>query len=146
MTIQMNDFDRIAVEHDCAKLIAAYCNAVDARDTDAVVGMFTEDGTLHRPLEGALTGHAAIRGFFDAVLTIPRIHVSSNTVVTAIDKDHAHAISYLTAYSAPGLNAAGIAQLSPAYLIAEYRDRLVKHGGVWKFADRKTLFLFRTDV
>ncbi|MDN5842933.1 MAG: nuclear transport factor 2 family protein [Alcaligenaceae bacterium] len=142
----MTGLERICIEHDCATLIAAYCNAVDARDHAAVVGMFTDGGTLRRPLEGALTGHAAIRAFFDGLPTVPRRHVSSNVVVTVIDNDNATAISYLTAYASTHVNDKGIAPLSPTYLIAEYRDRLTRDGGRWKFAERNTVFMFRTDV
>jgi hypothetical protein len=142
----MNDLDRMVVEHECARLIAAYCNAVDRRDHDSVVAMFSSEGVLRRPVEGAIAGHAAIRKFFDDLPPIPRRHVSSNAVVTPIDQDHATAVSYLTAYSAPQANASGIAPLRAPYLIAEYHDRLVREPGGWRFAERKTLFLFRADA
>jgi hypothetical protein len=74
------------------QLAFRYAAAVDARDLDALVSLFTPDVRVGRNE----SGRAALRAWFDEILRGSRvtIHLVGNHVVDFDDRDHARGIVY----------------------------------------------------
>ncbi|MXP24233.1 nuclear transport factor 2 family protein [Gordonia sp. HNM0687] len=120
-------------------LAMAYAWAVDDHDIDTVVGMFTEDGIFDVSGEVA-AGHDEIRKSFVAsmsrfttMLHTPEIHLIEI-------KDTEHAVGRATGH-------AELAFRDTLMLTAyRYRDRYVRHDGVWRFAERHVRFMYAVPI
>ena len=137
-------FDADAIERACQRLSIAYARAIDFRDYDAFVELFTEDAVLEA---GALLqGKAAIRASLAKRPDELRSrHVLTNIFIDAQDANTARGISYLSLYRHVGAEslAAGPAPLNGPAAIGHYEDRFVRTPSGWRFARRKLHLAFR---
>jgi uncharacterized protein (TIGR02246 family) len=120
------------------QLLARYNFAVDFGDAAGWAGCFTDDGVFHcTPEGGPLTGRHEGR---DALVAYAETHYALNqgrarhwnwNLDIDIDGDEATMRCYLAAYAATAPD-------SPAALriTGVYRDRLVRVGDAWRFAER----------
>ena len=140
----MNDDQISAITRACEALSIAYARAVDFRDYDYFVTLFTEDGVLDtgKPREG----RAAIA---DSLTRRPdelrSRHVITNIYIDVLNEHEARGISYLTLYRHIGpesLKGEPIDFDGPAG-IGHYEDRFEKTDEGWKFKRRKLHFAFR---
>jgi ketosteroid isomerase-like protein len=133
----LTTLERAAIGWECERLIHLYSMLNDAGDFQAMADMFTPDGVFARPSQGDVL----IRGR-DAILAAytsrpPRFtrHMITTVVVTVEDADNAVAHSYLSLHS--GQAGEGLPRpAEPGYLIGDFKDRLVRVEGVWKFQAR----------
>lgn len=113
-------------------LVAGYCRALDDRDLEGFVGLYTDD-CVHRQRDGSLylEGVAALREHYAArflqygvTLHTPHAHV--------IEFDGPNAAhGWVTGHAEMGLQGEG-------WLAAfRYVDAYRRDGGVWKFARRE---------
>jgi ketosteroid isomerase-like protein len=134
----MHDIDRVIAEHECAKLLVRYSRAVNERDIDAFVALFTEDAVWQRPQVPPLIGHEQIHAFMDSQPRERVIrHVNGGALVTVEDAGSASAFSQTTVYEALGSRDLP-ARLQGPLMIVEYRDRLVKRQDRWLIQRRET--------
>ena len=140
----MNDDQISAITRACEALSIAYARAVDFRDYDYFVTLFTEDGVLDtvKPREG----RAAIA---DSLTRRPdelrSRHVITNIYIDVLNEHEARGISYLTLYRHIGpesLKGEPIDFDGPAG-VGHYEDRFEKTDDGWKFKRRKLHFAFR---
>jgi hypothetical protein len=137
MTAALTLVERAAIAWECERMIHLYSMLNDAGDFEAMAQMFTEDGVFARPSQAEVL----IRGR-DAILAAytsrpPRFtrHMITSVVVTVEDEDNARAHSYLSLHTGqPGEGLPRPAE--PAYLIGDFKDRMVRRHGVWKFSER----------
>lgn len=114
-------------------LFIRYATALDHGDVETIVDCFTEDGVVDSPVMGSFSGRAAIRDFAERNARLHHSgvqmrHVISN-VQMDVEGDRASASSYLLNY----LTKDGTCELlSPG----EYKCRLVKEAGTWRFQYR----------
>jgi 3-phenylpropionate/cinnamic acid dioxygenase small subunit len=107
------------------KLLARYCFAIDARDVDAWVGLFTEDGIFHYSLGDPLVGEDALRQFLSLVPD-DRHHLTMNEIIEVDgDKARVRAYALVTKESPPVISAVG-----------EYEDTLSRTPEGWRFSSR----------
>jgi uncharacterized protein (TIGR02246 family) len=139
----MDSLARIEAERACERLVMRYALAVNAWDLDAFVALFTPDAVWQRPHVPALTGHGEIRAFMAGLPGDRTLrHVNGLCLVTVDDSgETASAISQTTVYETPGRGEYPVS-LHGADMVVEYRDRLVKAGGEWLFAQRDTTVVF----
>ena len=114
------------------ELAANYCRAIDDRDLDGFVSLYT-DGCVHRQHDGSLLleGKAALREHYAArflqygfTLHTPHAHV-----IAFDGPDAAH--GWVTGHAEMGLDGEG-------WLAAfRYADVYRREGGAWKFAKRE---------
>jgi ketosteroid isomerase-like protein len=73
-------------------VIAEYAHAIDSRDLDACIALFSDEASL--VVNGELfTGRDAIRGWLDSLAQAPPgLHLTANTLVRE-DGERLHAIS-----------------------------------------------------
>lgn len=133
----LTNVERAAIGWECERLIHLYSMLNDAGDFQAMAEMFTPDGVFARPSQGDVL----IRGR-DAILAAytsrpPRFtrHMITTVVVTVEDADNATAHSYLSLHV--GQAGDGLPRpAEPAYMIGDFKDRLTRVNGEWKFTER----------
>lgn len=140
----MHPNDTAAIERACTALSHAYARAVDFRDQDALVELFTPDAilTVGESLEGRDAIRAWIRARPDEVRSR---HVISNAFVDVIDADSARGIAYLTLYRHEGPESLrhGPVPLSGPAAVGHYEDRFVRTADGWRFSTRRLQLAFR---
>jgi hypothetical protein len=140
----MTDDQINAIFSECEALSIAYARAVDFRDYDYFVTLFTEDGVLDtgRPLEGRAAIAEALTRRPDELRSR---HVISNVFIDVLNEREARGISYLTLYRHIGsesLKGEPIPFDGPAG-VGHYEDRFERTDEGWKFKRRKLHFAFR---
>jgi len=139
-TVQL--FPQIVAE--CEAISIAYARAVDFRDYDSFVELFTEDGVLDtgKPLEGrAAIAQAMSRRPYE----LRSRHILTNIFIEVLSETEARGISYLTLYRHIGpesLTGEPIEFEGPA-AVGHYEDRFLKTSDGWKIKRRKLHFAFR---
>jgi hypothetical protein len=133
-----------AISRACEALSIAYARAVDFRDYDYFVTLFTEDGVLDtgRPLESRAAIAEALAHRPDELRSR---HVISNVFIDVLNEREARGISYLTLYRHIGpesLKSEPIQFDGPAG-VGHYEDRFERTDDGWKFKRRKLHFAFR---
>ncbi|NIP15102.1 MAG: hypothetical protein GWM88_10470 [Pseudomonadales bacterium] len=136
------------IQRDCEALSMAYARAIDFRDYDHFVSLFTDDAVLDlgRPLHGREEIHAAVVARPDELQSR---HVITNVFVDVIDEDTARGIAYLTLYrhladkpSIPGPGNEPAAATIPA-AVGHYQDRFARTPEGWQFTARTLHLAFR---
>ena len=140
----MNEDQINAIKRACEALSIAYARAVDFRDYDYLVTLFTEDGELDtgRPMAGKAAIAEALSHRPDELRSR---HVITNVFIDVLNETEARGISYLTLYRHVGpesLKGEPIAFDGPAG-VGHYEDRFEKTAEGWKFKRRKLHFAFR---
>jgi uncharacterized protein (TIGR02246 family) len=140
----MHEADIAEAERACTALAYAYARAVDFRDQDALVELFTPDGTL--TVGETLAGQDAIRDWIRGRPDEVRSrHVISNVFVDVLGPDHARGIAYLTLYhhEGPESVAFGPVPLTGAAAVGHFEDRFTRTAGGWRFVSRRLQLAFR---
>lgn len=135
----MDHAERIAAEHECAKLVQRYCVLVDEYRHEELVGLWAEDG-LWETWKGPLKGHEAMRAYLDAkAQTDTTIHMAHNIIIDVVDDVTATGTATFTYY---GTSRDDPAATTPR-VVGRYFDRFVRTAGGWRFAHRRTDMTFR---
>jgi len=117
------------------ELMARYCFHFDNGEFEQWLDLFTEEAIFDLGARGRFAGRDALRKFLKIIpLTngLPGMrHCVTNSIVT-VAGDQATAQSYVIVVQ--GADIVGIS------VAARYEDRLVKHGGAWRFTERKVHF------
>lgn len=121
------------------KLKARYCLAVDVRDEEGFVSLFTEDAVWDGGSIGRYEGREAIRGFFRA---IPQtlafaLHYVMNPIIT-VQGERATGTWYLLEPCTT------VKDNQAVWGAARYEEEYVKVGGAWKFRRLQLLSSFWT--
>jgi uncharacterized protein (TIGR02246 family) len=126
----------IADENTLLQLAYRYAQAVDRRDADALVSVFTEDGIITRP-GSVWQGHEKLRGIIARLDTLygTTFHTVRNQTAV-IDGDTAQAETYCVAMHM--LNSADEKRTRMDMGI-RYQDSFVRQDGVWRFARRELI-------
>jgi ketosteroid isomerase-like protein len=137
MSMALTAVERAAIGWECERLIHLYSMLNDAGDFQAMADMFVEDGVFARPSQGdvLIRGRDAILAAYASRPARFTRHMITTVVVTVEDADNAAAHSYLSLHAGqPGDGLPRPAE--PAYLIGDFKDRLVRVRGEWKFKER----------
>lgn len=141
---RMTEDDIARVERACTDLSIAYARAIDFRDYDAFVLLFTEDGVLDvgKPLHGREAIRESLRGRPDELRSR---HVITNVFIDVLGPDEARGISYLTLYRHHGEESVrfGAVPLRGPAAVGHYEDRFVRIGSEWLFRSRRVHLAFR---
>jgi ketosteroid isomerase-like protein len=134
-----------AVVRACEQLSIAYARAVDFRDYDTLVRLFTEDGVLD--VTGTpLQGRAAIaKAIFSRPDELRSRHVLTNIFIDVLGADEARGISYLTLYRHVGPESltGAPAPLDGPAAVGHYEDRFARTPEGWRFVRRQLHLAFR---
>lgn len=125
----------IADEQALLHLANRYAQAVDRRDANALVSLFTADGGIDRP-GASWRGHEQLRGIVARLTTLyaSTFHTVRNQT-TVIDGTIAQGETYSVAMHI--LNSTG--KRTRMDMGIRYQDRFVRQDGVWLFARRELI-------
>ncbi len=135
----MTDEERQSIEWACARLINLYTLLNDAADWDGVANLYDVDGRMARPSAPAkpIVGRDTILATFKSRPPRAARHVVSNIVVDVVSPTEATAMSVLVLYQGEANPEGGLPIRDPkGPLVGYYKDRLVKTGEGWRFAER----------
>jgi hypothetical protein len=136
--------DEIAgVQQACTQLSISYARAIDFRDYDAFIELFTEDAHLDagRPLHGRAAIRESLRHRPDELRSR---HVISNVFIDVLGPEDARGICYLTLYRHHGeesLRPAPVPIRGPA-AVGHSEDRFVRTSAGWLFRSRRLHLAF----
>jgi len=124
---------RLAIEHDCATLIARYANLNDAARWDEVAALYAPAGRMSRPTapDAWIEGREAILAAFLARPPRTTRHVCSNVVIDVLDADHALGESAMLLFTGEA-----------APKVGSFHDRFVRGPDGWQFAERRGTLTF----
>jgi len=135
----MNRIDQVAIEHDCARLVYAYCQLIDVYDYDAFVQLWAEDA-VWETRAGVCKGPAEIRKYLDSrAAGVTGRHHCTNVIVDVVDANTARGRSYFMYYVGTPGAAGGAAILSGPAVAGEYVDQFKLTPKGWRFAHRGTV-------
>jgi uncharacterized protein (TIGR02246 family) len=131
--------DRIESTLAIQRLAHLYSQAIDARDFEAVVSLFDEDGRLVSVRAGTARGRAALRENWERLFRTfgPTIHLVASHRVDFDDDDEAHGVVYARAEHEVGNE--WIVQTF------QYWDHYVRRDGTWQFLERRILPWYAVD-
>ena len=140
----MNQDQIRAAARACEELSIAYARAIDFRDYDYFITLFTDDAVLDtgKPREGREAIRESLSRRPDELRSR---HVISNVFIDVLNENEARGISYLSLYRHIGpesLKGEPIPFDGPS-AIGHYEDRFEKTSDGWKFKRRKLHFAFR---
>jgi len=130
------DTERLLAYEEIRQLAAHYAVAVDSRDVDALVELFTPDVKVL----GGGRGRDALRKVFEQHLHSDRVsilHVGTH-MIDLVDADHATGVVYSTCEM-------GNEQRWARQAIA-YEDRYERHDGRWYFARRDHKLFYGVEL
>jgi len=141
----MNDeLQRLLAEQACRELALAAADAIDGRDFQALVALFTPDGVLVRPDGTLLQGHAAILAAY-AARSPDRLtrHLVSNQRVE-VDLAAGTARSACTIILWSGRHSDALTPrgrpADPVQQVGEIRDQCMRTDAGWRIARREAWF------
>ena len=143
----MQQTTRDAIRRTCEQLAIEYARAIDFRDYDNFVELFTEDATLAlgKTIQGKANIARLLSGRPDELRSR---HVMTNIFVDVISETLARGIAYLTLYRHIGeesLQAEPVPFDGPA-AVGHYEDVYTLAGQEWKIASRRLHLAFRNDT
>ncbi len=130
----MTDAERFRIEWACARLINLYATLNDQARWDDVVALYSPDGLMTRPTapDQTIIGREALLAAFKARPPQTTQHVCANIVISVESAETASATSAMLLFTS--------ANAPP--LVGTYRDRFVRLGGRWLFAERRGALSF----
>lgn len=130
----MTQSERLAIEWQCARLIALYANLNDEARWADVAALYAEDGAMSRPTapDVFIRGRAAILEAFLARPPRQTRHVCSNVVIDVESPVQARGTSAMILFTKDNPPLAG-----------SFHDRFVLTEEGWRFAERRGSLAFR---
>ena len=126
----------LADEKALLDLAYRYARAVDRRDADGLVSVFTEDGIIARP-GSVWQGHEKLRGIIARLNTMygATLHTVRNQTA-AIDGDSAEGETYCVAMH---ILKSDDDKRTRMDMGIRYQDSFVRQDGVWRFTRRELI-------
>ncbi|MDF8332323.1 nuclear transport factor 2 family protein [Novosphingobium cyanobacteriorum] len=130
----IEDAERRAIEHECARLVALYANLNDEARWGEVAALYAEDGVMYRPTapDQGVVGREAILSAFKARPPRTTRHVCSNVVIDVEGPATARGTSAMLLFTA--------ADAPP--LVGSFHDRFCLTAEGWRFAERRGSLIF----
>ncbi|WP_286370690.1 nuclear transport factor 2 family protein [Variovorax saccharolyticus] len=127
---------RIEDEAACARLCVDFANHLDARRYDAVLALFTEDGTLDR-MGTVFAGRAALEVFLaERPADVTTRHLCTNISVHFDAEGDATGFCYVLFFHGRTQEAGMPTALGPPSVV-EYHDRFRRTASGWRIQERR---------
>jgi len=146
-TSESDELRRLIAIHGCRDLVERYTLAVNDGDLDAFVALFAPDAVWKRPHVPPLHGQDEIREFMSGRPSARTIrHVTGGILVDLDDSlDAARVRSQTLEFTGPAVEFLPVASTGLSRMV-EYRDRVARLDGEWRFLERVTTVVFATPV
>jgi len=126
----------LLAHEEIRQLASRYAIALDARDLDALVGLFVADVRVGRDQ----TGHGALRASFTEQLRPLGVTILmvGNHVIDVVDADHATGI----------VSCRGEIEMGATWVVQaiQYHDTYERRDGSWRFVRRRHLLFYGADL
>jgi ketosteroid isomerase-like protein len=148
-TDQISAVERLAIEHECAKVVHRSLNALDEGDIAAFLALFSDDAVVERPSKPGqpLIGKDAIVAEYSAR---PRdrisFHLCTNIVVTVMSAESAEAFCHVMLYTGRPSESSELPKAEPRHMAGTFRDTLIKKHGQWLFARREGRMILKVET
>jgi hypothetical protein len=150
MAADATALNELLAEQAIHRLILDAQHAIDTKQFDDFVALFTLEGRLYRPTTpDPLVGREAIR---QAYLKNPpnrlNRHLVTNQRVTLLSNTEAVSLAYVTLYSSEAGELESEVFGAPVHrsLVGEYHDRCVLTDAGWRFQERRALFVLNQPI
>ncbi|HET8902614.1 MAG TPA: nuclear transport factor 2 family protein [Saccharospirillum sp.] len=150
MTTDTTTLNNLLAEHAIHRLVLDAQHALDTREFDDFVQLFTPEGRLYRPTTPEpLVGRESIR---QAYLKNPpnrlNRHLVTNQLVTLVSETEADSLAYVTLYSSESGELESEVFGAPVHrsLVGEYHDRCVLTDDGWRLQERRALFVLNQPI
>ena len=144
----LTEIEKVVIEQRCARLVHQFALYNDASDYEPMVAMFTEDAVFGRPTQPdqPMVGRATILEQFKKRPARTLCHLMVNVVITPESATTATGECYVLLYSGPprepGVNDPAKADANA--MMGGFKDRFVKVGDEWLFAERRGFLTLAT--
>lgn len=126
----------LVAHEEIRQLASRYAIALDARDLDALVGLFVDDVRVGRDQAGPM----ALRASFTEQLQPLGVTILlvGNHVIDALDADHATGI----------VSCRGEIEMDSKWVVQaiQYHDTYERRDGSWRFVRRRHLLFYGADL
>jgi hypothetical protein len=141
MDTALSSLERVEIELACQRLVYEYLRALDGGDYDALAECFVAHGILARPMQPdqPLEGKEAIRASMKArPKALVTRHLATNIMLNIESADSVSGVTTLAMIGCMPADGSKMPYESggPLYF-GQFRDRFVRHDGVWKFSERQ---------
>ncbi len=137
-----------AIEWDCQKVLRQYFRHVDQREYEAVGELFTEDAHWQAQ-DVVLKGRDEIvKALYPALSKGTIRHVYTNTIINAVDEDHAEVRSYNSIYYSAGgriEDNQGPLPFDAPHRIVNGQVSMVRTADGWRIASLDSQTIFRRN-
>jgi hypothetical protein len=131
------EVERLRTHEEIRRLVYRYALAEDARDTDTITTLFSDEADFG-PAHG--TGAQGARSFYDSNLSGIALGILNvgNILIELDDVDRAHGVVYCH----------GQHQLGDQWIVQQmmYRDRYVRQRREWRFRSRQHLLFYGGEM
>jgi hypothetical protein len=146
-TDRMDDTAAIRCQRDCEALYVAFANALDVRDYDRVISLFSPDATMNR--KGSRhVGRDAIKAMLLGRPTNRALrHLISNVQIFPTGDDTARGLCYFLAFAELGADDSEYLPMNGPSVMGELHGEFRRTNDGWQFSrfDAKLTFA-RTGV
>lgn len=131
---RMSTGKRLAIEQDCARLIALYANLNDEARWEELAALYTDEGCMTRPSapDAEIRGRAAILAAFVSRPARKTRHVCANIVIEVLGATEARGTSAMLLFTREG-----------PPLIGSFHDHFVLTDLGWRFSERRGSLSFQ---
>ena len=131
-----------SVHQECFRLSIAFANAVDRRDYERVLGVFTSDAVLER-WDRSFVGLPEIAEMMNSrPEDIQTRHVCTNFELTRTSSKDAEGQTYFLFFRGEG-DGSEVFPLSGPHIVGEYHDQFQLTDKGWRIAHRKIRIIFQ---
>ena len=130
----MNFIDKLAIEHECARLVTSYCHYIDHGSAERVAELFSEDA-VWSSAEATFNGRDEIRRAMaerEANQARMSRHVCNNLLIDVIDENTASGVVYLTLYRHDGKEGRRLSPLEGPLMVGEDQDQVRRDPECWR--------------
>ena len=141
-TDRMGEMAEDTCQRDCEALYVAFANALDVRDYDRVISLFTADAIMNR--KGSRhVGRDAIMAMLRARPTNRALrHLISNVEIFPAGDNTARGLCYFLAFAEPGADDAEYLPMNGPSVMGELHGQFRRTNDGWQFSrfDAKLTF------
>lgn len=144
----MTDQEIISIERACTRLVVDFAYFSDTQNYDALVLLFSENGSMTRPTGDPLIGHASIlKSYRSRPSGRVTRHICTNIRIQVDSNDQARGLTYAVVYSANAVDTTDAhigLQADARRLVGEFEDEFVRTQEGWRFSARRARFVMHT--
>lgn len=127
--------ERLLIEAECSRLIAAYAYFVDRREYVDLANLFTEDGVLDRGGKVTSGRDTILAAMHERDENVATRHMNGTPFFTAVTSTEARAVTYMLMYVVDGTDE-GPNMVPGTTGLGEFHDHFIHTPDGWRLSER----------